>query len=41
MFSIIQINIFLGNKGDTCVQCEGSREPGLQGPPGPKGEQGE
>lgn len=30
-----------GDKGDTCVQCEGTITPGLRGPPGPKGDTGE
>lgn len=30
-----------GDKGDTCVQCEGTVTPGLRGPPGPKGDTGE
>lgn len=30
-----------GDKGDTCVQCEGTSTPGLPGPPGPKGDTGE
>lgn len=30
-----------GDKGDTCVQCEGTGTPGLPGSPGPKGDTGE
>lgn len=29
-----------GDKGDTCVQCEGFGPPGLPGPQGPKGDRG-
>lgn len=37
----MSLHPFSGDKGDTCVQCEGYGPPGLLGPPGPKGERGE
>lgn len=32
---------FIGDRGDTCFECEAFGPPGLPGPQGPKGEPGE
>lgn len=40
-FKMKLLYLLLGDKGDTCVQCESFGPPGLPGPQGPKGEHGE
>lgn len=40
-FKLMFLCLLSGDRGDTCVQCEGSGPPGLPGPEGPKGERGE
>lgn len=38
---LILLDLFLGDQGDTCVQCESFGPPGEPGPQGLKGDRGE